>query len=232
VKPIMVSLDSAVLARWEYGGKRYEILVDPDLVDAFRQNPSSVNMDDFLATDEVWHDARGGDRPTEEAIDSTFGTQEIDEIAAIILEKGNIQLTTNQRKEMVEQKRQLIIQEIHSTAIDPKAKSPHPKTRIELALEECRFSVDPFKRLDVQVKDAINSLKSLIPLSFEPVRIAFRISGSGYGKASKFLRPYLDKDEWLSNGDWACIIQCPPGMAGNLIGKVKSVDSDSEVKEL
>ena len=228
----MVSLDSAVLARWEYGGKRYEILVDPDLVDAFRQNPSSVNMDDFLATDEVWHDARGGDRPTEEAIESTFGTQEIDEIAAIILEKGNIQLTTNQRKEMVEQKRQLIIQEIHSTAIDPKAKSPHPKTRIELALEESRFSVDPFKRLDVQGKDAINTLKSLIPLSFEPVRIAFRISGSGYGKTSKFLRPYLDKDEWLSNGDWACIIQCPPGMAGNLIGKVKSVDSDSEVKEL
>ena len=154
----MVSLDSAVLARWEYGGKRYEILVDPDLVDAFRQNPSNVNMDDFLATDEVWHDARGGDRPTEEAIESTFGTQEIDEIAAIILEKGNIQLTTNQRKEMVEQKRQLIIQEIHSTAIDPKAKSPHPKTRIELALEESRFSVDPFKRLDVQVKDAILSL--------------------------------------------------------------------------
>ncbi len=123
----MVSLDSAVLARWEYGGKRYEILVDPDLVESFRQDPSGVNMDDFLATDEVWHDAKGGDRPTEEAIDSTFGTQEIDQIAAIILEKGNIQLTTNQRKEMVEQKRQLIIQEIHSTAIDPKSKFPHPK---------------------------------------------------------------------------------------------------------
>ena len=136
----MVSLDSAVLARWEYGGKRYEILVDPDLVETFRQDPSGVNMDDFLATDEVWHDAKGGDRPTEEAIESTFGTQEIDQIAAIILEKGNIQLTTNQRKEMVEQKRQLIIQEIHSTAIDPKSKSPHSKTRIELALEESRFS--------------------------------------------------------------------------------------------
>ncbi len=84
----------------------------------------------------------------------------------------------------------------------------------------------------MQVKDAINSLKPLIPLSFEPVRIAFRIPGSGYGKTSKFLRPYLDKEEWLSNGDWACIIECPPGMAGNLIGKVKSVDSESEVKEL
>ena len=33
----MVSLDEAVLARYEYGGKRYEILVDPDLVESFRQ---------------------------------------------------------------------------------------------------------------------------------------------------------------------------------------------------
>ena len=152
--------------------------------------------------------------------------------AKIILEKGSIQLTTNQRKQMVEQKRQLIIQEIHSTAIDPKAKTPHPRTRIELALEESRFSVDPFKRLELQVKDAINILKPLIPLSFEPVRIAFRISGSSYGQTSKFLRPYLDKDEWLSNGDWACIIQCPPGMAGSIIGKVKGVDKNADVKEL
>ena len=127
----MVSLDNAVLARWEYGGKRYEILVDPDLVDNFCSDPSSVDIDDFLATDEVWHDARGGDRPTEEAINSTFETQDIAVIAQKILEKGSIQLTTTQRKQMVEQKRQLIIQEIHQTAIDPKAKSPHPRTRIE-----------------------------------------------------------------------------------------------------
>lgn len=228
----MVSLDEAVLARYEYGGKRYEILVDPDLVESFQNDPTKVNIDDFLATDEVWHDAKGGDRPTEDAIESTFGTQDIEEIAKVILEKGSIQLTTNQRKEMVEQKRQLIIQEIHSTAIDPKAKTPHPRTRIELALEESRFSVDPFKRIDLQVKDAINILKPLIPLSFEPVRIAFRISGSAYGKASKFLRQYLDKEEWLSNGDWACIVQCPPGMASSIIGKVKGADNNAEVKEL
>ena len=228
----MVSLDSAVLARWEFGGKRYEILVDPDLVESFKSDPSTVNIDDFLATDEVWHDARGGDRPTEEAIEATFSTQEISKIAEIIIERGSIQLTTNQRKDLVEQKRQLIIHEIHSTAVDPKAKTPHPKTRIELALEESRFSVDPFKRLELQVKDAIDILKPLMPLSFEPARVAFRIPSAGYGACGKFLRPYLDKEEWLSNGDWACIIQCPPGMVGNLIGKVKGVAGNSEAKEL
>jgi ribosome maturation protein Sdo1 len=42
----------------------------------------------------------------------------------------------------------------------------------------------------------------------------------------------LDKEEWLSNGDWACIIECPPGMAEGVIGKVKSIANDAEVKEL
>jgi len=228
----MVSLDAAVLARWEYGGKRFEVLCDPELVDKFKANPSDVNIDQFLATDEVWHDARGGDRPTEEAIENTFGTQDITEITTKILEKGSIQLTTNQRKSMVDEKKQKIIHEIHSTAIDPRAKTPHPLTRIELALEESRFSIDPFKRLEVQVKEAIEALRPLIPLSFEPARIAFRVPGSGYGAVSKFLRTFLDKEEWLSNGDWACIIECPPGMAESLIGKVKGAAHGSEVKEL
>ena len=70
---------------------------------------------------------------------------------------------------MVEKMRQQIIHHIHSQAVDPKTKSPHPKTRIELALEECRYSVDPFKRLEDQVKDAVEKLKPLIPLSFESV---------------------------------------------------------------
>ena len=123
----MVSLDDAVLARWEYGGKRYEVLVDPELVEDFQNNTESVDIDDLLATDEVWHDARGGDRPTSDAIESTFGTDDIKQITSMILEKGNIQLTTTQRKEMVEQKRQLIIQHIHSTAICLLYTSPSPR---------------------------------------------------------------------------------------------------------
>ena len=156
----MVSLDDSVLARMEKGGERYELLVDPEMVDDFKNDPDSVNIDDFLAMDEVFHDARGGERPTEEAIENTFGTQDILEIAKTILNKGSIQLTTNQRKAIVEKMRQKIIHHIHSQAVDPKTKSPHPVTRIELALEESRYSVDPFKKLELQIKDAVDKLNS------------------------------------------------------------------------
>ena len=228
----MVSLDKAVLARMEKGGKRYELLVDPDLVEKFKADPTSVDLNAFLAMDEVFHDARGGERPTAEAIEKTFETQDILTIATAILSKGSIQLTTNQRKGMVERMRQQIIHQIHVQAVDPKTKSPHPKTRIELALEESRYSVDPFKGLEDQVKEAIDRLKPMIPLSFESVRLAFKVPGSAYGQVSRILRPYQQKEQWLENGSWASVIECPAGMKPDLISQVMRQNSESEVKEL
>ncbi|MCH1528262.1 MAG: ribosome assembly factor SBDS [Candidatus Poseidoniaceae archaeon] len=228
----MVSLDNAVLARMEKGGKRYEVLLNPDLVDAFKSDPESVDLNAFMAMDEVFHDARGGERPTAEAIENTFGTQDIRTIATTILTKGSIQLTTAQRKAMVERMRQQIVHQIHVQAVDPKTKSPHPKTRIELALDESRYSVDPFKRLEDQVKEAIDKLKPMIPLSFESVRLAFKVPGSAYGSVSRILRPYQQKEQWLENGSWAAVIECPAGMKPDLIDQIMRQSSDTEVKEL
>ena len=228
----MVSLDDAVLARLEKGGKRYEALVDPDLVEQWKQDGSIIELDDFMAMDEIFHDARAGERPTEDALMKTFQTLDVEAILNIILDKGSIQLTTAQRKARVENMRQQIIHHIHSQAIDPKSKSPHPRTRIELALDESKYSVDPFKRLEDQVKDAISKLKPLIPLSFESVRLAFRIPGSAYGSVSQLLRPHQKKEQWLENGDWACVVELPAGMKGDMIGQVLKRANDAEVKEL
>ena len=228
----MVSLDDSVLARLEKGGKRYEALVDPDLVEQWKMDSSDIDLDDFMAMDEIFHDARAGERPTEDALLKTFETLDVASILRIILTKGSIQLTTAQRKARVENMRQQIIHHIHSQAIDPKTKSPHPRTRIELALDESKYSVDPFKRLEDQVKDAIAKLKPLIPLSFESVRLAFRIPGSAYGSVSQILRTHQRKEGWLENGDWACVVEIPAGMKGDLIGQVLKRANNAEVKEL
>jgi len=103
---IMVSLDDAVLARFEYSGHRFELLVDPGIVDTYKSSPDSVDLDEFLVLDEVFEDARAGKRHTEVVIQEVFGTLDINAIVERILTKGTIQLTTQQRKEMVEQMRQ------------------------------------------------------------------------------------------------------------------------------
>ena len=228
----MVSLDDAVLARLEKGGSRYEILVDPDLVDNWKEGRESVELGELLAVEEVWSDARAGERPTGEALEKAFGTTDILSCAMIILEKGGIQLTTAQRKQMVAAKKLQIINEIASTATDPKTKMPHPRTRIENALEEIRFSIDPFKSVESQVAEAVSVLRPVIPLQFITVRLAFKVQGNDYGGVSQMLRDSIEKEEWTSDGNWVCIVSVPGGMKNDIIDKVASRASDVEVREL
>jgi len=228
----MVSLDDAVVARLEKGGKRYEILVNPELVDLFKADPESVSLDDLLATDEVWHDARGGERPTADKLVSTFGTTELLDCVKKILFDGDIQLTTVQRRQMVADKRAQIISEISRTAIDPRAKTPHPVTRIELALDELRWNPDPFLSVERQIKDAVDALRPVIPLSFETIKLAFRVAGSAYGSVQREVRSDVIREEWLEDGSWAFVVEIPAGMKGEYLSKVASRDPNTEVKEL
>ena len=228
----MVSLDDAVLARLEKGGSRYEILVDPELVDEWKKDHASVSLDDLLATDEIWNDARSGDRPTTDALESVFGSTDLLICVEKILIEGNIQLTTVQRKNLISEKRTKIIHQIATTATDPRTKLPHPKTRIELALDEIKFSIDPFLSLERQVQDAIKQLKPVIPLAFITVRLAFKVPGSDYGGVHRLLRESIKKEEWLSDGSWVCVVEAPGGMKNELISQVAQRSSEVSVKEL
>ena len=232
ISAVMVSLDDAVLARLEKGGSRYEILVDPDLVENWKEDQESVELGELLAIEEVWSDARAGERPTGEALEKTFGTTNILSCAKIILEKGGIQLTTAQRKQMVAAKQPQIINEIASTATEKKTKMPHPRTRIENALEEIRFSIDPFKSVESQVAEAVSVLRPVIPLQFITVRLAFKVEGKDYGGVSQMLRDSIEKEEWTSDGNWVCVVSVPGGMKNDIIDKVASRASDVEVREL
>ena len=61
----MVTLENAVIARYEKKGNHFETLVDPDNAMAFREGESDT-LD--LATDEIFKDAKKGDRASAESI--------------------------------------------------------------------------------------------------------------------------------------------------------------------
>lgn len=228
----MVSMDDAVIARLEKGGKRYEVLVDPDLVNIWKGDNESVSLDDLLATDEVWHDVKNGERPTVEKLEAVFGTTELETCVVKIINEGSIQLTTEQRKKMIEEKTRQVIADICMLGIDPQTKMPHPPQRVENALIEARFKADPFKPVEKQVKDAVGMIRELIPISFTTVRLAFMIPGVNYGSVYSMVREDILKEEWQSNGDWIFTVEIPAGMKNDYIAKIGKKAPDVNVKEL
>jgi len=220
----LVSLDDAVIARLKKGDEHFEVLVDPyaaaDIIEG-----KDVNVLQTLAIDAIFKDSRKGDHASEESLQSSFETNDIEEIARQIILKGDIQLTTEQRHKMQKNKQNRIIDTIVRNAMDPKTKSPHPRQRIELAMEEAGIHVDPFKPVSEQVKTIIEALRPLIPISMEHVKISVKIPSEYIGKAYGVARNYgaLEREDWQSDGSWIGIIRIPAGMQTDFYDKLNGV---------
>ena len=161
----MVSLEDAVTARYETGGNRFEILIDPKAAQSYREG-DEIDWEEAIAADGVWADSAKGDRAPDILVNDAFGTTELIEIYKKILTEGTIQLTAHQRNEMVDQKKKQIVAHIVANAMNPQTGGPHPPQRIENAIDEARFSVDPMEAIEKQVEKLIKLIKPLIPISF------------------------------------------------------------------
>ena len=220
----MVSLDDAVIARLKKGEEHFEVLVDPyaaaDLIDG-----KEVDVVQSLAIDAVFKDSKQGTHASEESLQKNFGTEDVAEITKQIILKGDIQLTTEQRNKMQMNRRNRIIETISKNAMDPKTKSPHPRQRIELAMEQAGVHVDPFKPVSEQVKTIIELLRPIIPISMENVRISVKIPAEQIGRAYGTVRNYgtLEREDWQSDGSWIGIIKLPAGMQTDFYDKLNDV---------
>jgi len=220
----LVSLDDAVIARLKKGEEHFEILVDPyvaaDLIDG-----NEIEIIQCLAIDSIFKDAKMGTHASEESLKKNFNTENIEEIAKQIILKGDIQLTTEQRHKMKENKKNRIVEKIVKNAMDPKTKTPHPRQRIELAIEEAGVHVDPFKPVDEQVKLVVEALRPVIPISMEQVKISVKISSQYIGKAYGIARNFgvLEREDWQSDGSWIGVVRIPAGMQTDFYDKLNTV---------
>jgi ribosome maturation protein SDO1 len=220
----LVSLDEAVIARLKKGEEHFEVLVDPyaaaDLIDG-----KDLDILQKLAIDAIFKDSKKGKHASEESLQKNFGTNDTTEIARQIILKGDIQLTTEQRRKMQKNKRNRIVETIVRNSMDPKTKTPHPRQRIELAMDEAGVHVDPFKPVGEQVKTIIEVLRPIIPISIDQVRISVKIPSQYIGRAYGVARNYgsLEREDWQSDGSWIGIVRIPAGMQTDFYDKLNDI---------
>ena len=213
--------DKYTTARITAGGEHFEILVKPNLALDYKMGKVTP-LTQILAIEEVYSDASKGTRASAEKLQKVFGTTELVKIAEEIMKRGELQLTTDQRRQLVEDKRKAIVSFISKNCIDPRSGAPHPPLRIEQALSQVRYSIDAFKSAEEQSKDIIDFLRPLLPIKMEQMRLAVKIpaeyAARSYGALKNF--GVISREEWQSDGSWAGTLEMPAGLYGPFIERL------------
>jgi ribosome maturation protein SDO1 len=210
------------------GNDKFELLVKPDQALEYKLGKRS-DLSSVLISDEIYSDANKGSRISSDKLNKHFKTTNTNEIIKQILSRGELNLTTDQRRKMVEEKRKQIIQYINKNYVDPKTKLPHPIQRIENALENVRVIIDPFKKAEDQIKTVVDSLRKILPLASEMLQLNIIIPRSFASNSINFIKSSgsLISEQWLSDGSLKVKIEINAGIRGNFLDRLGSLTKGS-----
>src|SRR5260370_16258084 len=217
--------DKFSAARRGKGQDKFEILVKPQQALDYKLG-KQVTIGQLLMIEEVYSDSSKGTRASSDKLQKHFGTTDPLKVAEEIMKTGELQLTTDQRRQLVEEKRRQIVSIITRNAIDPRTGAPHPPLPIEQAMEQIRLSIDPYKSAEEQAKSVIEELRPIRPLKMEQMRIAVKVFPEHAARAYNAFKSFgtVSREELQSDGSLMAVIEMPPGMDGSFIdrgGKLK-----------
>lgn len=226
-------MTDVTLVRYSFEGEKFEIMVKPDPALEYKMGKKK-DLSAVLVSDEIYTDSGKGTRPSSEKLLKAFKTEDQNEIAQIIMEKGELNLTTDQRRKMIEDKKKQIVHFIVKTYVDPKTHLPHPALRIEQAMKDSRVSVDPQKNVDEQVKDIVEKLRSIIALKSENLKLEIIIPAQFASQSYAVLKSVgsLKSEEWQNNGSLKAILEIPAAARPNVIDRLGSITKGSAAVEV
>ena len=212
------------IARITHDGEHFEILTKPDHALSYKLG-KTTSISQVLATETIFTDAGKGSKASEEKLREIFGTTDSLKIAEVILKKGTLQLTTEQRKQLVEEKRKQIISFIARECFDPKTNLPHPPLRIEQAMKQIRFSIDASKGVEDQSNEIIKLLRPIIPLKMEKISVEIHVPPEYASKVYGTVKGFgtLKRDQWQADGSWSAIVEMSAGLYGPFLDKLGTV---------
>jgi ribosome maturation protein SDO1 len=226
-------MDKPTVVRFAVEGEKFELLVKPDPALEFKLGKKK-DISTILVSEEIYSDSNKGTRASTEKLMKAFKTTDPTAIATIILQKGDLNLTTDQRRKMVSEKRKQIVEFIAKNFVDPRSHLPHPPLRIEQAMDDARVSVDPFKNVDEQTKDIVEQLRSIIPLKSENMLLEILVPAQFAAQSYSVLKSVgsLKKEEWQANGSLKVILDIPAAARANVIDRLGSITKGSASVEV
>jgi ribosome maturation protein SDO1 len=91
-------------------------------------------------------------------------------------------------------------------------------------MKEARVLVDPFKPAKEQVKNVLEKIQEVIPISLERIEVVVRVPIEYAGKANAIVREITEvkKEEWTSTA-WIALIEIPAGIQSDIYDRLNKL---------
>ena len=225
---LSVSIEKSVVARLNFAQQKFEILVDPNKAMDFK-NGKVIAMEEILAYPIIYKDAKAAESVAEKDLQKVFGTTDALKIAPKILREGEIQITTEQKRELTEQKRRLIASLISKRGINPQTNTPHPEQRILNAMQQSGVNIDPFADAELQLDKVVKTIKPVLPIKFQNVTLQIKIPPQFAGKAYSVLKSSgkMTGEQWLNDGSLQATVEILAGVMDDFNQKIANLTHGS-----
>uniref|UniRef100_A0A0K8TNN4 Ribosome maturation protein SBDS n=1 Tax=Tabanus bromius TaxID=304241 RepID=A0A0K8TNN4_TABBR len=207
-----IRLTNVAVVRLKKCGKRFEIACYKNKVVSWRNNVEK-DIDEVLQTHTVFLNVSKGKGASKSELQAAFGTSDQTEICKEILAKGELQISEKERDAQIDTLFANIVTNVARMCVNTDTRRPYPVTIIEKALKDAHFSVKPNKNAKQQTLEAIQLLKTTMPLdrSRMKVKISFPYKGNHKLKSTLTKMAIKVESEEPNDNDVQLIMVIDPG---------------------
>lgn len=216
-------------ARITKAGKHFEILVDMDAALKFKKEGAGSSAD-FLETDVIFSNAKGGDKASSSDLKATFKTEDVGAIAEKIVKDGEVLVSQEVRSAEQEAKFKQVVDFLATNAIDPQTGNPITGERIKSALEEAHVNVKNVP-VENQITEIMDGLSRVIPIKLDTKKVKITIPAQHTGQAYGVVQQYKETENWLGNGDLEIVVSVPSGIIMDFYDKLNNITHGSALSE-
>ena len=179
------------IVKYSSGKKKFEVITKEGSVRKYRDG--KMGWDNILISDEVYTNWKKGDKPNAKDLKNVFGTSDLQKCLHEIIDKGELQLSSKERKKDYEDKKGEVIYYIHKNYIDPKTHYPHPIHTLETYLEKVNYTIEPQGDTRRQAEDIVKKLQYQ-GIIFKKGRIDYNLSLNYQymGKCTNIIHKFAD----------------------------------------
>lgn len=218
-----------VLARIKSHGKHFEILVSAEKAYEFKKTGKGL-ITNIIDSPAVFSDIKKGLKVKESELEECFGTNDIYQIAEKIIKDGELQIPISYKEEEREMKYRQIIDWLVSTCSNPQG-IPYTPEKIKNAIEQAGVKIDERKGAEEQATNILKLIQKILPIKIATKRLALKVPSQFTGKIYGYLKDFILKEEWLSDGSLSCTIEIPSKLQSDFYDRLNSVTHGAAITQ-